>query len=106
MWKMKLAGYIAKPDGSLHAEDAAKDGNCELGKWIISESGKFSADADFQKLKSEHTRFHKAAADVIRHADAKKNVSEEIALGAKSPYAAASSAITAAIMAMTSKIKG
>ena len=38
-WKMKLARYIAKPDGSLKSAQVSTDHNCELGKWIHGAGG-------------------------------------------------------------------
>jgi Chemoreceptor zinc-binding domain len=99
-WKSKLATYIAKPDHSLNAETIAKDDQCELGKWIHGEGQKFARLADFQKLVADPARFHAAAADVVRKADSGQKASEEIALGAKSPYAAASNAVVSSLMHM------
>jgi methyl-accepting chemotaxis protein len=99
-WKSKLAAYIAKPDHSLHAEIIAKDDQCELGKWIHGEGQKVAKMPDFQKLVADHARFHAAAADVVRKADAGQKASEEVALGAKSSYAAASNSVVTALMHM------
>jgi hypothetical protein len=99
-WKTKLASYIAKPDKSLNADTVAKDDQCELGKWICSEGQKFAKLPEFQRLAADHTRFHAAAADVVRKANAGQHMSEEIALGAKSDYAAASNAVVTALMQM------
>ena len=102
-WKLKLRTYLAKPDHSLKAADIAQDGNCELGKWIVGEGRAFASLPEFNTLRSEHARFHKAAADVVRHADSGQNVTEEIALGSKSEFSSASSAVVSAIMAIKTK---
>jgi hypothetical protein len=101
-WKEKLATYIAHPDHSLNSVEAGANDRCELGQWIKKEAGKFAGNAEFIKLNGEHTRFHRAAADVIRRADT-EHVGEEIALGAKSEFGAASAAVVSAIMAMKDK---
>ena len=97
-WKQKLAIYLTKPDKSIDAEKLALDNQCELGKWIHSQSG--LAGAAFQELKKDHANFHKAASDVVKRADAGQKVTEEVALGAASPYAACSSRVVSALMRM------
>ncbi len=99
-WKSKLAAYIAKPDGSLHAATVARDDQCELGKWLHGEGQKFAAKAEFQKLVADHARFHRAAGDIIRKADSGEKVNEEISLGGKSEYSAASGSVVTALMHM------
>lgn len=102
-WKTKLQGYLKKPDHSLKSADASVDNKCALGQWIHGEGKKFASLPEFSKLQSEHQRFHKAAAAVIAKADAGKDQTEEVALGSKSEYSAASSAVVSAIMAMKAK---
>ncbi len=60
---------------------------------------------EFNTLKQEHTRFHKAAGEVVKRADSGKDVSEEVTLGAKSEFAQASAAVVTAIMQMKIKMK-
>ena len=99
-WKQKLSEYLRKRDGSLKSAEVALDTKCPLGQWIHGEGSKYVKLSEFTTLKTEHTRFHKAAADVVRHADSGKSTSEEIALGSKSEFANASSAVVMAIMAV------
>lgn len=103
-WKMKLALYLKKPDGSLKASEVAPDNRCELGKWIATEGARLSANPDFARLKSEHARFHQAAADIIRRADSGKNVVEETVLGAKSEFTSASQGVVQAILSLKTKV--
>ena len=105
-WKLKLGLYLNKPDRSLTAEQVGRDERCDLGKWIHGEGGERYGNADeFARLKEQHRRFHHAAADIIRKADAGWNVSEEIALGAKSEYAVASNAIVTALPEMKMQVE-
>lgn len=104
-WKMKLSAYIKKPDGSLNSDEVCLDNKCELGKWIYSEGSKFSSHAEFSILKTEHARFHKAAADVVKKAGSGQSVTEDITLGASSEFAQASNAVVTAIMKMKMKMK-
>lgn len=53
---------------------------------------------------SSHARFHKAAGDVVNKANAGQKVTEEIALGSKSEFAAASGDVVKALMAMKTKL--
>jgi methyl-accepting chemotaxis protein len=99
-WKSKLAAYIAKPDHSLSAAAIAKEDCCDLGKWLRSQALKYSNSPEFTKLVTDHARFHVAAADVVRKADAGEHVSDEIALGAHSEYAAASNTVVTELMKM------
>ena len=103
-WKKKLSSYLIKPDHSLKTAEIALDNKCDLGKWIFSEGRKFSHLPEFGTLKSAHARFHKAAADVVRRADAGQSISEEVTLGAKSEFATASEAVIRSIMELRSKI--
>lgn len=103
-WKTKLSKYLQKPDGSLHAADIGPDDKCELGKWIAAEGNKLSKLPEFRSLKQEHTRFHKAAADVVRRADAGENVKDDVVLGAHSEFGGASSAVVQALMHMKNHV--
>lgn len=103
-WKLKLSTYLNKPDGSLKAGEAELDNKCALGQWIHGEGGKYSTQPEYSTLKTEHAHFHKCAGSVIRKADSGQKVAEEVALGSKSEFAAASSAVVMAIMKMKAKI--
>ncbi len=102
-WKTKLKKYLKQPDHSLKSADVAVDNKCSLGQWIHGDGKKFASLREFSELQSEHQRFHKAAAAVIAKADAGKDQNEEVALGSKSEYSSASSAVVSAIMAMKAK---
>jgi hypothetical protein len=97
-WKSKLAAYIAKPDHSLNSATIAKDNCCELGKWLHGEGQMHSKSPEFAKLVADHARFHAAAADIVKRADAGQHVNEEVALGAHSEYAAASNTVVTELM--------
>jgi Chemoreceptor zinc-binding domain len=103
-WKERLRPYLANPDGSLSASEIAQDQRCELGKWI-AEAGKTHGNApEFQTLRSEHARFHKAAAAVVEKANGGHSVGEETLLGSHSEFASASSAVVSALMAWKTKM--
>jgi hypothetical protein len=103
-WKRKLSRYLQKPDGSLKPVDIAPDNECELGKWIASEGVKFSTLKEFNSLKAEHARFHKAAAEIVVRADRGDKITEEIALCSTSEFGNASSAVVQAIMHMKAAV--
>jgi Chemoreceptor zinc-binding domain len=103
-WKGKLRTYIASPDGSLSAPEIALDNKCELGKWISGEGAKYSNLPEFKSLRSQHAHFHKAAAEIVRKVDAGHNVTEEVALGAKSEFSSASADVVSAIMALKAEV--
>lgn len=104
-WKGKLSTYLRKPDHSLQPTDVSADNKCDLGKWIVADGAKLATDPEFSKLKTEHARFHKAAADIIRRANAGEKVAEETALGAHSDFVSASSAVVQALMHIKAKVK-
>ena len=103
-WKGKLRAYLAKPDRSLSSSEIAQDNKCDLGKWIHGEGAAHANLPEFQTLRSEHAHFHKAAAEVVRKADAGQNMTEETALGSKSEFATASSNVVNAIMGIKAKV--
>jgi methyl-accepting chemotaxis protein len=105
-WKAKLTAYIEKPDRSLSPAKVGNDHNCELGQWIYGEGQKFARDPEFRLMVSCHERFHKAAASVISRADSGVRVAEETALGAKSEYADASSAVVGSLMRLKKQFAG
>lgn len=102
-WKIKLRGYLAKPDKSLNPNDIELDNRCALGQWIHGEGGRFASDPDFQELRKEHAKFHHAAAGLIRRADQGEKVMDEAALGAKSPFSQLSQRLVHLIMMMKQK---
>ena len=103
-WKQKLSAYLRRPDQSIDMASLAADNHCALGQWIHSQAGAITSDAKFVELKREHANFHRLAADVARRANAGENVSEEVYLGANSPYAKCSSRVVQLIMDMKRKI--
>lgn len=104
-WKLKLASYLRKRDGSLKAAEVCLDNQCALGKWIYGEGARYAKLPPFATLRSTHTRFHKEAAEVIRRADAGKDVSEEVMLGSSSGYTTASKAVVSAIFEMKTSLR-
>lgn len=97
-WKLRLSLYLRRPDGSLVAREVAADDRCVLGKWLRGEGLAHAALAGFDELRQAHARFHRAAADIVRRADAGESVLEEVALGGTSEYAQASNEIIRLLM--------
>lgn len=64
----------------------------------------FSVYPEYDMLKQEHARFHQAAAEILRKADASQNVSADVALGSASAFSSASMAVVSAIMAMKRRL--
>jgi hypothetical protein len=99
-WKLKLSAYLLHPDHSLDPATVAQDQRCDLGQWIHGEGRKYASLPEIKTLEADHARFHKAASNVVSKADSGQNVSLEIALGAHSEFASASTAIVTSLMAM------
>jgi methyl-accepting chemotaxis protein len=104
-WKSKLSAYLRNPDRSLQPSDVSADNKCELGKWIAADGAKLANEPEFSTLKAEHTRFHKAAADIIRRANSGEKVAEETVLGATSEFLSCSTNVVQALMHIKSKHK-
>lgn len=102
-WKRKLANYLANPDHSLKPDEVGSDNRCELGKWLAGEGKKFSKLPEYNAVVSDHARFHKVAGEIVHRANAGQKVAEEIALGAKSEFASASTNVVRSIMALKAK---
>jgi len=99
-WKRELHAYVSNPDGSMNIEEVAATNKCKLGRWIRGEGRNYAGFPEFAKLITEHTRFHKAAADIVSRAKRGHDVSFEFALGVGSEFSLASSAVVLAIMDM------
>lgn len=92
-WKIKLQSYLRNPDKSIKASEVECDDKCDLGKWIYSEGKSYIGMFEFENLKKDHARFHKEVGKIVRKADAGEKVEEDIAIGSKSEFAQASSAV-------------
>lgn len=104
-WKLKLTDYLKKPDGSLKSEVVGCDNKCEMGQWIYStDAAKYASLPEFVTMKTEHARFHKAAAEIIKKADSGHDTTEDLALGSDSEFGVVSSSVVAAILAMMKKV--
>ncbi|MFO0550154.1 MAG: CZB domain-containing protein [Polyangiaceae bacterium] len=103
-WKLRLASFLQKPDGTLKEADVRADNKCALGQWIYGEGSAHSAMTEFAALKNDHAHFHRTAADVVKRAQSGARVAEEVALGAQSEFAQASSKVVAAISALKRKV--
>ena len=65
LWKSRLRDAIQ--GGEIPDEDiTGSDNLCDIGKWIYGKGIKYQSLPEFQNLKSNHTGFHKAAANIIR----------------------------------------
>jgi methyl-accepting chemotaxis protein len=97
-WKRRLQAYVSNPDQSINVDDVGSNNKCKLGRWIRGEGRKYAGFPEFAKLIVEHTRFHKAAADIVRRAHGGQDVGFEFALGVGREFSLASSAVVLAIM--------
>jgi hypothetical protein len=102
-WRLKFTSYLQRPDGSLDPVEVGAETRCDLGKWIAGDGLKFFKLPEFRKLKIEHARFHRAAAELVDRANRGENVAPEVELGARSEFVFASTAIVLAIKGMKAK---
>ena len=103
IWKMRLSAYVRHPDKSVDPNVLATDTACLLGKWIHGEGSKFSSFHEYGELKAAHAKFHLAAAEIARRADAGECVDAEVVFEADSPYSKASSEVTQLIIKLKNR---
>ncbi len=102
-WRRKFSSYLQKPDGSLNPAEVGAENRCDLGIWIAGDGLEFYKLPEYRKLKLEHARFHKAAAELVERANRGESVTPEIELGARSEFASASTSVVLAIKGMKAK---
>ena len=71
-WKLRLGAYVR---GEARARqtwrDIARDDRCELGRWLQQAGSLQGRNAVLvQRLREQHALLHRAAADIVRLADA------------------------------------
>ncbi len=103
-WKRKLRQSLAKRDASLDPAQVSLDHKCVLGEWIYGDGAKFSSLPEYTRLKYEHSRFHLAAAEVVKKANSGEHVDGEMRPCSNSEFSTASSAVVIAIMAMKKRL--
>ncbi len=103
-WKHALRTSLAKRDHSLNPADVGLDHKCVLGQWIYGDGAPNSALPEFSRLKYEHARFHLAAAELVRKANAGESIEEEIAACSNSQFSLASAAVIIALMTMKKRV--
>lgn len=104
-WKMKLRGYAGNPDKSLKPEEVCLDNKCALGQWIYGDGKKFATLPEYTELKTEHAKFHKCAAEIIKKIDAGKK-DEAMADVNTGEYAKVSNIVVQKISAIKVKAGG
>jgi hypothetical protein len=103
-WKIKLAVYLKKPDGSIKPAEIGSDNRCPLGQWLNGEAKKFSSLPEYKELMTEHARFHRSAAKVAEQANAGRAMNAEEVLGGNSEFATASLCVVKAIKKLQGKL--
>jgi hypothetical protein len=95
-WKTKLRSAAERRE-PLNVATISADNCCELGKWLHGEAkAKYGSLPAYKECLTSHARFHSAAGEVA----AKVNQSQfnESLIGAGSPFGAASSLVSTAII--------
>ncbi len=103
-WKHALRTSLAKHDHSLNPADVGLDYKCVLGQWIYGAGARYSGFPEFARLKYEHARFHLAAAELVRKANAAESIEAEIAPCSNSQFSLASAAVVIALMTMKKRV--
>jgi hypothetical protein len=103
-WKIKLAVYLKKPDGSLKPAEIGADSRCPLGQWLHGDAAKYSSLPEYQTLMTEHARFHKTAANIAEQANGGRQLNSDEVLGSGSEFATTSLSVVKAIKNLQNKL--
>lgn len=99
-WKLKLRGAIQKKE-QLDAAAISVDNKCPLGQWLHGEAKKsFGALKSYQDCVTKHAAFHQEASKVAATINKADYTAATAMLEGGTTYAAASSAVGGAIMAL------
>jgi methyl-accepting chemotaxis protein len=97
-WKTKLRSAIARQE-QMDIVTLSRDDCCELGEWLHGDGrarfGRLDAHAD---CLLKHKAFHTEVSKVATAVNAKRYAYAEGLLGAATPYAKASSALSVAFL--------
>lgn len=97
-WKLKLQRYIRHPDGSIDANQLARDNACALGAWLYTEGKAYGHLPEYKKLMEAHKAFHQEAGCIVARKDKGEDVSEETALSSSSPFTKHSTEVVSILM--------
>lgn len=99
-WKIKFRSAIAS-QSTLDAAAIGRDDCCDVGRWLHG-PGRAACGArpEFDRAVSTHRAFHAEAGKVAALINARKFSEAEAALAAGTHYAAASSDVGVALMAL------
>jgi methyl-accepting chemotaxis protein len=103
-WKIKLAVYLRKPDGTLNPAEISAENRCPFGQWLYGDAKKYSSLPEYQTLITEHARFHRAAAKIAEQANAGRTMNTEEVLGGGSEFSDASLSVVKAIKNLQGKV--
>lgn len=97
-WKTKLRSAIAKQE-QMDVTTLSRDDCCELGQWLHGDArARFGKLAAHTECVRNHQTFHNEVAKVAVAVNAKRYAYAEGMLGAATPYAKASSALSVAFL--------
>jgi hypothetical protein len=95
-WKTKLRSAAEKKE-ALDVATISADNCCALGKWLHGEAkAKYGALPAYKECVTTHARFHSAAGEVA--AKVNKAQFNDSLIGPGSPFGAASSLVSTAII--------
>ncbi len=104
-WKLHLHRLLASPsENDLDSKTAARDDQCDLGRWIHGEGQRFADLAEFGELVTQHAAFHGCAAEVIQKIAAGDKRGGEAFLAPGGSYNDASDATVLAIVRLQRRI--
>jgi hypothetical protein len=96
-WKIKLRMAITNKE-QLDAATISNDKACPLGQWLQGEAKtKYGGLAAYSQCVEKHGDFHKEAGKVAQAINSQKFTEAKNMLGANTPYALATMAVTVAI---------
>jgi hypothetical protein len=96
-WKHHLKAAIDTSQSDKTVEDVAPEDRCEFGKWLLSLPKQEQATDQWQKVRTLHAEFHKAAGDVLAMALAGKRDEANAAMAFGGKFARISANLTVAM---------
>jgi len=103
-WKLRLIDAINTGKSEWEPHLVCKDNECEFGKWLYSCDESVANSPKYEKVKSLHADFHRAAAEVLRLALSNEKPAALKAISTGSPYLSISAKLTQEMMSWSCSI--
>jgi hypothetical protein len=93
-WKLRLDEAVRRGHCDQTAEETAHNNRCAFGVWLHALPAETQANEWFRVVHEMHARFHRYAAQVVRHVEAGRVEEALQAMGPDSDFARVSEELT------------